>query len=402
METTKLKTVFLLRNKFKKNLYCRIFVEGSKPAEMSICSVDPQVWKDGKLSHISEEIERKVTAIYNNLCKNGTTSAAIIKEEYLAGGDGSPETHTVCSVFDEYISNLKDNVKHGFNSKATLRAYTFLKKNIEKFMATQYKVVDMEIASVDDRFLHDYELYLRRRNKTGTIIDFIHKTKGVFNHAFRIGVIDRKFDRYEKSKQLTRMHQDEKDRAREGRKLSDSDLKKIEEVAESPESTKMMKANCLRWLWTRWTGMAFVDMCRFNPDENIFITKSGKQIRYRRKKTKALAILPYFDEAMAIYKELEAMVNNGYIKSVFPEESGYVTYNRYYLSKIAKLTGIEKLTSHMGRHMFGQKMLDAGFTMQEVSRMLGHKSITTTESTYARVDEDIINAGFERVYKQAL
>jgi integrase len=46
----------------------------------------------------------------------------------------------------------------------------------------------------------------------------------------------------------------------------------------------------------------------------------------------------------------------------------------------------EAITFHKARHAFGSYLLELGYKMIEVSRMLGHKKLATTERWYAHVD----------------
>jgi len=62
------------------------------------------------------------------------------------------------------------------------------------------------------------------------------------------------------------------------------------------------------------------------------------------------------------------------------------------LKKIAALCGIERrLTFHMSRHTFAtETCLSQGVSIESVSRMMGHKKLSTTQ-IYAKVTHDRIN-----------
>jgi len=56
-----------------------------------------------------------------------------------------------------------------------------------------------------------------------------------------------------------------------------------------------------------------------------------------------------------------------------------------YLKEIATLCGIEKnLTFHLARHTFATFALNKDVPIESVSKMMGHKSIRTTQ-IYAKV-----------------
>lgn len=56
-------------------------------------------------------------------------------------------------------------------------------------------------------------------------------------------------------------------------------------------------------------------------------------------------------------------------------------------------------SSHMFRHMFGAMMLRRGFTIEAVSRMMGHASIEETQRTYGTVDSEKIHADYSKIKK---
>ena len=62
------------------------------------------------------------------------------------------------------------------------------------------------------------------------------------------------------------------------------------------------------------------------------------------------------------------------------------------LKKIAKLCGIDRrLTFHMSRHTFAtETCLSQGIPIESVSRMMGHKKLSTTQ-IYAKVTQNKVN-----------
>ena len=67
------------------------------------------------------------------------------------------------------------------------------------------------------------------------------------------------------------------------------------------------------------------------------------------------------------------------------------------LKKISKAAGIDKrLTHHMSRHCFATQIcLSQGVPIETLSRMMGHRDITTTQIyakiTRAKIKEDMTN-----------
>jgi len=70
-----------------------------------------------------------------------------------------------------------------------------------------------------------------------------------------------------------------------------------------------------------------------------------------------------------------------------------------YLKEIANLCGIKKhLSTHTARHTFATTVTLANqISIEVVSKMLGHSSITMTKK-YARVVDDLISKDMQKLY----
>jgi site-specific recombinase XerD len=74
-------------------------------------------------------------------------------------------------------------------------------------------------------------------------------------------------------------------------------------------------------------------------------------------------------------------------------------YSRRVFARCEKETGINNVDWHRFRHTCATARLSAGWQLIRVSRMLGHKSISTTASHYAEYDLSASPAGFEGMVK---
>ena len=74
-----------------------------------------------------------------------------------------------------------------------------------------------------------------------------------------------------------------------------------------------------------------------------------------------------------------------------------------YLKELAHICGIEtKITFHVARHTFASTVtLDNGIPIDSVSKMLGHRSIKTTQ-IYAKVSIEKIKADTKRLFQKLL
>lgn len=121
-------------------------------------------------------------------------------------------------------------------------------------------------------------------------------------------------------------------------------------------------------------------------------------IQFEQQKTESKEIFPLSPEAIRILKEREQEVKReGVSQYVFPKvketnlksKAVYSKVN-YNLKKWAKAAGLEECMSfHTARHSFATNLLEAlNGDIYTVSKLLGHKSVRTTE-IYAKVRDAV-------------
>lgn len=136
----------------------------------------------------------------------------------------------------------------------------------------------------------------------------------------------------------------------------------------------------------RWTGLAIRDAVTLEREE---LQKHGDLYRIvtSRQKTGTHVSVPIKPE---VAKELLAVLN-GNPKYVFWSgnglESSTVTHWQDDMRTLFKAAGIKSdghMRSHRLRDTFAVDLLSKGVPMEEVSKLLGHDSIKTTEKSYSQ------------------
>lgn len=139
-----------------------------------------------------------------------------------------------------------------------------------------------------------------------------------------------------------------------------------------------------------FTGIAITDLQELTPKHIHQNTDGSRELRLTRKKTGVEAIIPLLpmaEEIMAYYK-VERRKDN---------EPLFERITRRRVSGAIKLAGeilqIKKgLTFHMARHTFATTIcLSNGIPMETLSKILGHRSIATTQIYAKVVDKKISN-----------
>jgi len=138
------------------------------------------------------------------------------------------------------------------------------------------------------------------------------------------------------------------------------------------------------FLFCCYTGLAYADVKKLSKDDIIFGINGKRWIKTKRQKTDSLSSIPLLLVSESI---LEKYAFHPYVivgKGILPVLTNQKS--NAYLKEIADLCGIKKnLITHLARHTFATTVtLSNGVSMEFVSKMLGHKSLKTTQ-IYAKV-----------------
>lgn len=130
-------------------------------------------------------------------------------------------------------------------------------------------------------------------------------------------------------------------------------------------------------LFSALTGLSYSDISKLLWSEVRHSRELGFHIRFRQKKTGSPETLPVSDEAAELLGERGADSDK-----VFPK---LMKWHRDRLGEWASAAGIsKKITFHCFRHTFATLQLMAGTGILTVSRMLGHRNLSTTQ-IYTRI-----------------
>ena len=153
--------------------------------------------------------------------------------------------------------------------------------------------------------------------------------------------------------------------------LTIDELKRLSQTEYNPKVKNAFLFSCL-------TGLRYCDIAKLTWGE---IQRQGGfcRIIFRQKKTKGLEYLDISEQAAEIIGERGNPDERIFAK--LPDDGNC---NKL-LEKWAEKAGIDKkITFHSGRHTFAVMMLDLGTDIYTVSKLLGHRDISTTQ-VYAKV-----------------
>lgn len=167
-----------------------------------------------------------------------------------------------------------------------------------------------------------------------------------------------------------------------GRFLDKEELQRVEEAKMPTESIARVRD---LFLLQCFTGLSYSDLMAF--DFTKVKTAYGQQIyTAERKKTGVQFTVPILPKTLAILERY------GYELPKISNEQ----YNLR-LKIMAEAAHIDKpLASHWGRRTCGMVLLNEGFSIEVVAKVLGHANIKTTQEAYARILDDTVAREFAK------
>lgn len=279
---------------------------------------------------------------------------------------------------DEQGIGFVDWVEKRIAERNDIRKST--KRNHMKLVALLRKVGNIRtFADVTKKNVLKMDTYLHSTGIRQTTIASYHKFMKTYVHdAMSIGLIEK--DPYIGVKI-------DIGKSVWGRFLTVDEVEAIEKTEMPTESLKRVKD---LFLFQCYTGLAYADLMRFD------MSKAVKGEKYYlvtddRKKTGEGYTVVLMEKAMDILKKYDYKLPK-------------MTCEQYNmrLKIMADACGIEKpIASHFGRRTCGMLLLNYGFPIEIVSKVLGHSNIKTTQQAYAKIlDRTVENEFIKKIASQ--
>ncbi len=146
------------------------------------------------------------------------------------------------------------------------------------------------------------------------------------------------------------------------------------------------------FLFACYAGTSYVDVVAITPDNLSRDDNEALWLKYRRGKNGQLSRVKLLPEAVAFIEKYRDDTR-GTLFPVIPYQA-----LKWCLTSIKMKAGIKgRLSYHVARHTFATSVcLSQGVPIETVSKMLGHKHITTTH-IYAKITNDKIKRDMENL-----
>ena len=390
MKRSTFKVLFYLKRRSEKNgkapIMGRITVNGTVSQFSCKLSVSPKLWDTGgnraagksvEARRINEKLENIKTNIgkqYQRISdRDSYVTAEKVKNAWLGFGD---EHRLLLQTFDEYLQEFAGKRVGKDRSAGTLAEYRTRRDRLASFLQYEYGLSDIPFRELTHDFAEKFIVYLStvRGLRSNTIFHTLKKL-----HAMVYMALDKGWIAVHPFPDVWVVPQ-----SRERRFLNEDEIRKIMEVHLPNYKTAVVRDI---FVFCCFTGLAYADVKKLTHDDIRTDGNGDMWIIDGRQKTGTqfrVQLLPVARELVERYRRFSQPGG-----TVFPVKSCCSTIRS--LRAIARLAGIATdLTTHVARHSFATSVcLSQGVPIETVSKMLGHKHITTTQ-IYAKITNDKI------------
>jgi integrase len=383
-----LKVLFFLRTRTSyvsgpAPIYMRVTVEGDRFEMATQREVDPEKWDNKacrmvrskkestrELNYYLDMLQGKVFEAQREMVSLGIEITANKVKNFILGKD-IEESKTLLEVYNQHVEEVRALVGKEY-AQGTLKRFKAALTSLQAYLKHKGKV-DVPLTDLDHQFITGYEFFLKsvRNVEHNTAMGIIKKLKKIvricvandwmekdpfMNYKVKIRDTNRPF-----------LLQDELDK-----------IMALKFTAERLANVRDIFVFCC------YTGLAYADVQKLRRIDIVIGHDGEKWIHTERVKTETATRVPLLPEAMKImdaYKDHPQCVNQGKLLPVLSNAK-----MNEYLKEIADRCEInKKMTFHTARHTFATTVtLTNGVPIETVSKMLGHKTLRTTQQ-YAKI-----------------
>ena len=363
-------------------IYLRITVDGVRVEVSTSKYVEKSRWsvQGGKMKGSSEEartingyldvLKNKVYETEKSMINNNQEIFANSFKNTFLGVE--EKQRMLIPIFQEHNNRMKALIDKEYALNTHKRYETSL-NHIQDFIKHNYSLDDIPIKDVNLAFVNDFDFYLRsiRNCNNNSTIKYVRNFGKIIKSCYANEWIERDpFLSYKgKVKEVEREF-----------------LSKEEITTIYLKEFSTIRLNQVKdaFIFCCFTGLAYIDVFQLKKS-NVEIGIDGQRwIFTHRQKTDSPSRIPLLqipEEIIQKYANHPQCINVDRLLPVLSNQK-----MNSYLKEIADVCGIKKeLTFHIARHTFATTItLTNGVPIESVSKMLGHKSIRTTQH-YAKI-----------------
>lgn len=320
-------------------------------------------------AHIAA-VRTKLFQHYNKLLETDKhITAEVVKNSYFGI---TAKSKTIVEVFEYHNQQMKALINKDY-APGTYERYCTALSHTKEFLEYKYRVSDFPIKQVNYEFITEFEYFLKvvRKCAHNTAIKYLTNFKKIMRICLGNGWIDRDpfinyhFQLKEVEREILMEHE-------------------LQALADKEFATTRLDQVRDIFLFCCFTGLAYSDVKKLSKNHVLIGIDGERWIKINRTKTDTRSSIPILPMAQSILDKYADHPKCCADKTLLPVSSNQKMNG--YLKEIAAIAGIEKnITFHIARHSFATTVtLQNDVPIESVSKMLGHKSIRTTQH-YAKV-----------------
>lgn len=286
--------------------------------------------------------------------------------------DKNKANRMLVSIFQDHNNKMKELLGKQY-APGTLQRFEVTLNHLKNFLNWKYKVTDIRIDKIDFALITDFEFYLRsiKNCANNTAVKYVRNFRKIINICLNNDWIEKNpFSKYE-----GKVYEVDKEF------LTEEEINKI--YNKNITNTRLEQVRDI-FIFCCFTGLAYIDVQQLRKDHLGIGIDGNKWIFKNRQKTDTrskIPLLPVAEELIEKYATHPKCNNEDRLLPVLSNQK-----MNSYLKEIGDICGIQKeITFHMARHTFATSVtLSNGVPIESVSKMLGHKSLRTTQH-YAKI-----------------
>ena len=374
------------KSKTKSNLrvpiYLRITVNGKRAEFSTGKDVEISKWSSAqnRLKGNSEEarainkyldiLKSNVLVLENKLALSRESFDAIDIKNLLTGAN-TTERYLI-PIFEEHNYKIEKLLGKEY-APATLKNFKTCLAHLKEFLWKFHKKSDIDIQKLEPSFLNDFDFFLRTKPNinNNSAVKHTKNLSKILKLCYQNNWIEKDLVIFYKGKfQEVNVNF-----------LTEEEIKTIKNKDFIGSGLNIVRDI---FIFSCYTGLAYIDIFNLTKEQITIGVDGNLWIITNRQKTginSNIPLLPIAEEIIKKYENHPLVSNSGKLLPVYSNQK----VNEY-LKTIADNCNInKKLTFHCARHTFATTVtLSNNVSMESVSKMLGHKSIKTTQH-YAKI-----------------
>lgn len=370
-------------------IYLRLIYSRNKAEIYTGYSYTPKEWDERKqMTKNQTSINRELVSLKNQAYdtfaelkrNNLPISAKIIKN--LLTGKAKAEIGLLY-YFDTHILEISQKAEI---QALSLEKYKQSLKSLKTFLEAKYKVSEYRLSQINYSFINAYDVFLKSTQQLhrNTANKYHTRLKTILRKAYAEGITTHQpYATFKLKSQKTNREF-----------LTQSELDKL--IALDLSTNESLSRVKDIFLFSVYTGIRFQDAQSLSI-KSLFKEKKNYFIHFTQAKTGHTIDIPILEIAKSIIDKYSDSNERKILKKILPKISNQKV--NAYLKVIADLAGIRAITHHIARHTFATTIcLNNEMPIEELSKLLGHTSIKTTQ-IYGRITQERLARSINKINK---